>query len=173
MTDRQFLEMVVKQFSLSTHCTHGVDHWIRVHKNGFRLADKNGANKKVIQYFAFLHDCRRLNNGSDYSHGPRAADYARKHRDKINLNDEEFKLLTEALSKHTVGCDHKADITIRTCIDADRLDIGRVGCIVDPARLYTKAAIDEAGSISREKFGYRDRSPIYSRRYRLSVKGTY
>jgi uncharacterized protein len=174
MTDQKFLEMAVKQFSLSIHCIHGVGHWIKVHENGFRLADKNRANKRVIRYFAFLHDCRRLNNGSDHSHGPRAADYARKHRDKINLTDKEFKLLTEALSKHTTGCSYRADITVQTCIDADRLDIGRVGCIIDPAQLYTKAAIEEAKEIRRDKFGYRERSSIYSTtKYNLSVGGAY
>jgi uncharacterized protein len=35
-----------------------------------------------------------------------------------------------------------ADITIQTCWDADRLDLGRVGIVPDPARLCTVAARD-------------------------------
>jgi uncharacterized protein len=35
-----------------------------------------------------------------------------------------------------------ADITIQTCWDADRLDLGRVGTTPDPARLCTAAARD-------------------------------
>ncbi len=35
-----------------------------------------------------------------------------------------------------------ADLTIQTCWDADRLDLGRVGIVVRPARLCTAAARD-------------------------------
>ena len=114
MDDQRFLEVVVKQFRLGTHCLHGVGHWVKVRENGFRLADQNGANKKIIRYFAFLHDCKRMNNNSDYSHGPRAAEFARKHRDEINLDNDEFKLLIEAIANHTKGVSRGSDITVQT-----------------------------------------------------------
>lgn len=164
MNDQQFLEMVVRQFPLTTHCIHGVSHWIKVRENGFRIADRNGANKNIIRYFAFLHDCRRMNNNGDYNHGPRAADFARKHRSKINLSDDEFKLLVEALADHTRGCSKDSDITVKTCLDADRLDLGRVGCVPNPTWLYTDAGKEEAVSIQKRDFGWRDRKPISRRR---------
>ena len=46
---------------------------------------------------------------------------------------------------HDVAIDHtkgllEANITVQTCWDADRLDLGRVGIVPDPARLCTAAA---------------------------------
>ena len=55
------------------------------------------------------------------------------------LSDEEFDLLYEACAGHTDG-DTKADITIQTCWDADRLDLGRVGIMPAPEKLCTAAA---------------------------------
>jgi uncharacterized protein len=77
-------------------------------------------------------------------HGERAAAWARKHRKEIDLEDAQFALLVEALACHNRGCDPRADITVQTCLDADRLDIGPTGAIVDAAHLYTEAAKTEA-----------------------------
>ena len=38
-------------------------------ENGFRLAETNGANLKVVTAFALLHDSRRENDGYDPEHG--------------------------------------------------------------------------------------------------------
>jgi hypothetical protein len=38
----------------------------------------------------------------------------------------------------------EADVTVQTCWDADRLDLGRVGIVPDPARLCTAAAKESA-----------------------------
>jgi uncharacterized protein len=48
-------------------------------------------------------------------------------------------LLHTACADHTKGL-LDADITIQTCWDADRLDLGRVGIVPDPDRLCTDAA---------------------------------
>ena len=42
-------------------------------------------------------------------------------------------------TRHTDG-GTEADITIQTCRDADRLDLGRVGMMPEPAKLCTPAA---------------------------------
>ena len=55
------------------------------------------------------------------------------------LSDEEFDLLYEACAGHTDG-ETEADITIQTCWDADRLDLGRVGVCPEPSKLCTDAA---------------------------------
>jgi uncharacterized protein len=138
--DRKFLEKVIRQFSLDIHGIHGAEHWIRVHENGFRLAQSTGANTEVILWFALLHDSQRVTNMEDMGHGERAAAWARKHRRDIELDDAQFGLLVEALACHNRGCDPRADITVQTCLDADRLDIGRTGAIVSAAYLYTEAA---------------------------------
>jgi uncharacterized protein len=50
-------------------------------------------------------------------------------------------LLFTACVAHTNGS-VEGDITVRTCWDADRLDLGRVGFVIDPQRLGTQAAHD-------------------------------
>jgi uncharacterized protein len=169
VVSQAFIQKIAKQFSVDLHGVHGVRHWIKVHDNGIMLSKETGANVKVILYFAILHDCRRFSNGRDEKHGPRAAAYARKHRDEINLTNEEFELLDEALTTHTNGCGYNADITVQTCLDADRLDIGRVGAIVDPAQLYTKSAIDKADKTRQELFGWKNRTPISKLRQRVMI----
>lgn len=131
-----------QSFRLEWQGLHGAAHWARVRRNGLHLARQNGANSPVVEYFAFLHDACRENEGQDSLHGPHAADFAcaiREHH--IHLDNEEFSLLITAIEGHTFLLDHE-DVTVRTCWDADRLDLARVGIDPDPARLGTAAARD-------------------------------
>jgi uncharacterized protein len=108
--------------------------------NGLRLALYNGANTRVVEYFAFLHDVCRQNDGRDPEHGTRAARFAENIRHQhIALRDDEFSLLIAAMEGHTHSHHHE-DITVRTCWDADRLDLARVCIDPDPARLCTLEA---------------------------------
>jgi uncharacterized protein len=59
-------------------------------------------------------------------HGPRAEVYIRSISDFIPLFPEQFENLCIACRTHTTGT-VPTNITIGTCWDADRLDIGRVG----------------------------------------------
>jgi uncharacterized protein len=52
-------------------------------------------------------------------------------RSLFDLSDEDFQLLYDACAAHTDG-GTQADITIQTCWDADRLDLGRVGMMAAP-----------------------------------------
>jgi uncharacterized protein len=125
---------------------HGIDHWKRVEKNGLRLARStrstrsSGADPIVVTCFAYLHDCMRMNEGHDPEHGKRGAEYARGLRGEIiDLTDEQFEILTFACTWHTAGRE-TPDITIATCWDADRLDLGRVGIVPSAKYLLTDAA---------------------------------
>jgi uncharacterized protein len=113
-----------------------------VRHNGLELARLTGANRKVIEYFPFLHDVCRESDGYDSGHGPRAARFALTIReDHIDLDEEEFALLIAAIEGHTAGGRHE-DVTVSACWDADRLDLARVGITPDPGRLCTAAARD-------------------------------
>ncbi|MCB1209951.1 MAG: hypothetical protein KDK97_11515 [Verrucomicrobiales bacterium] len=119
------------------HSVHGPDHWRRVERNACILAARTGANINVVRLFALFHDSRRLNDGHDPDHGRRGADFATSVRGKwFDLPDDDFALLQYACIWHTDGHHHK-DPTIGTCWDADRLDLGRVGMIPDPAYMST------------------------------------
>lgn len=117
---------------------HGFEHWKRVAENGRELYTE-GVNARVVELFAYLHDFCRQNDGSDYQHGPRAAEKIKEIRNTLlaELSDEEFGMLHDAIRDHTAVA--KTDnITINACFDADRLDLGRVGIDPDPDRMATE-----------------------------------
>ena len=120
---------------------HGVRHWARVYEIGMRLSAKTGAQRQVIELFALFHDARRFNEHTDPQHGPRGARLARDLRPTFfpHLDEPEFSLLFQACSLHTSADNHE-DITLQTCFDADRLDLGRVGIVPDPHLLCTAGA---------------------------------
>jgi uncharacterized protein len=95
----------------------------------------------VVELFALLHDSCREDDGSDSDHGARAAEFAEylASRNVLQLRVDQMDLLTTACRLHSAG--HIAgDVTLRTCWDADRLDLGRIRIRPDPNRLCTDAA---------------------------------
>jgi uncharacterized protein len=134
------LHNVLDDYRLPWNGDHGVAHWARVFENGLRLAEESGAITLVVQLFAILHDCRRRNEHHDPGHGPRAAALARTLLgEAFDLPKDQFRLLHRACAGHTHERTHP-DVTIQTCWDADRLDLGRVGMTPDPRYLCTEIA---------------------------------
>ena len=134
------LHAILEDYALSWDGHHGIAHWARVLENGLRLVRETGANIEVVRLFAILHDSRRVNAGSDPDHGPRAAEFASSLRGRLfDLPEPEFRLLHRACAGHTHERTHP-DVTIQTCWDADRLDLGRVGITPHPSWLCTEAA---------------------------------
>jgi uncharacterized protein len=134
------IDEILEDYALPIRGCHGVVHWARVLENGQRLAVATGANVDVVTLFALFHDSRRVNEDRDFGHGHRGARYAKSLRGKlIHLDDADFELLFEASRLHTDGLTD-GDVTVQTCWDADRLDLGRVGITPDPDQLCTDAA---------------------------------
>jgi uncharacterized protein len=119
---------------------HGAGHWQRVCENGLRLAEETGADPAVLELFAYFHDSRRLSDGWDPEHGHRAAAFIKNLQGShLSLCEEKLEILTFACTHHSDGL-IDADVTVQTCWDADRLDLGRIGIQPDPERLCTAAA---------------------------------
>ena len=138
------IDLLREKFHLDWNGIHGVAHWARVRTNGLTLARRNGANPRIVEYFAFLHDACRRGDGRDPRHGSRAAAFAAQIRERhLDLDDGEFSVLAAAIDGHTHGKSHK-DLTVQTCWDADRLDLGRVGIEPLPERMCTREARDSA-----------------------------
>jgi len=112
----------------------------RVFENGRRLSPMTGAAGQVVDLFSILHEPQRRSEGSDRGHGPRAATYTKTLRSEIDLSDQDFELLLEACDCHTRGTTNRADITVQTCLDADRLDIPTVGLSINTRLLHTPTA---------------------------------
>ena len=139
-------ERVLKETSVNYYSIHGPEHWARVERNGLYIAEKTGADKTIVQLFAVFHDCRRINDHIDDGHGLRGAEYAAKIKDElIDISADDFDKLYYACEWHTDQNDTD-DITVAACWDADRLDIGRVGYIVDARYMNSQPAKEIANS---------------------------
>jgi uncharacterized protein len=143
LNPRALVALLRERFALDWRGIHGAPHWARVRRNGLLLAERTGASRRVVSLFAFLHDSCRQDDGRDAQHGERAAVSvgALRERGLVELSDEEVELLSFACRHHSDGL-VDADVTVQTCWDADRLDLGRVGKRPDPRRLCTPAARD-------------------------------
>lgn len=128
------------QFQINWMGHHGIPHWMRVRANGLMLANQNGANRHVIELFAFFHDAKRVNEHRDDGHGARGAQLAKQLQNRFfEATDEEMDLLILACQGHSDGM-LQGELTVQTCWDADRLDLGRVGIEPNPDYLCTEAA---------------------------------
>ena len=124
---------------------HGLEHWKRVEYNGLMIADMNGADKLVVSLFAYLHDSCRESDHWDQEHGYRAKKFIETDLQPnfLHLPPRQLQLLTEACAFHTDGLT-EADVTVQTCWDADRLDLGRAGIIPKAKLLCTPYAKQDA-----------------------------
>lgn len=132
---------VVQQFHGGKFSIHGPTHWDRVRRFGLKIGESSGADVLVVSLFALFHDSRRENDGFDPGHGLRGALFAKQLREegKFQLDDTRFEKLFYACQWHTDETHHD-DVTIGTCWDSDRLDLGRV--MIQPKSKYlnTEAA---------------------------------
>ncbi|MCX7030009.1 MAG: hypothetical protein NTU62_07795 [Spirochaetes bacterium] len=138
----QLLKIVIDQYRLKVDGVHGIHHWGRVLENGRRLAPLTGADPRVVELFAIFHDACRWRDFLDHDHGHRAAKLVQSLRGDIDLDDDAFGLLVLACECHTRGPRLPCDETVLTCLDADRLDIPRVGMWIRTNLLFTAAARD-------------------------------
>lgn len=136
---------------------HSSRHWYNVSRVAVLLAMQNGGDPAVASAFGWYHDCRRENDGEDPDHGHRGAVLALKHWQNgwLDLTREQADLLMFACQWHTAG--HlDDDPTVQACWDADRLDLPRVGKIVDPYYLNTDAAKEMVKLIGIQYIGVCD-----------------
>jgi uncharacterized protein len=138
----RLLHAILEQYRLPPEGVHGVTHWARVAENGRRLAEITGAHRDIVTLFAYLHDACRASEDWDPERGTRAAQLAARWRGiYFDLPRKDFDLLFTACAAQGAGL-LEGDITLQTCWDADRLDIGRVGVALIPSLLCTEAARD-------------------------------
>jgi uncharacterized protein len=140
MINPDLIEFIRQKFRLNWFGVHGIAHFRRVRDNGLRLAEETKAKTAVVELFAFLHDARRHNEYDDDLHGKRAAKMAKYFQGVFfDLPPDDLELLAYACEFHTSGL-REGDITVLTCWDADRLDLGRVGLRPIARKLCTEAA---------------------------------
>ncbi len=137
---------VLAGYQLDHHGIHGPGHWLRVRANGLALAAQTpGADVRVVELFALLHDCRRQHDGGNHGHGARAAAYAATLAEDglLRLAAEPLERLLASAAGHELG-KVSSDPTIGCCWDADRLELSRLGRRPVARLLSTAAAHDPA-----------------------------
>lgn len=133
-----------ERFKLDWRGIHGAPHWARVRHAGLLLAEKTKADATVVELFAVTHDLCREHDGGDRKHGHRSAELIVEIFDlRLGIAREQAELLAFACRHHSDGLTD-GDVTVQTCWDADRLDLGRVGIRPQSSRLCTPAARDPA-----------------------------
>jgi uncharacterized protein len=148
-------QLVTAQFRLGPRTEHGPAHWRTVRRNGLYLAQVHAADEEIIRLFALFHDSCREDEGWDPQHGPRGAKLALAFRQAghFHLDDTRMALLVTACEIHNGG-PPQSEPTLAVCLDADRLDLGRVGITPDPARLSTSTAQDIATRQAWHELGH-------------------
>ncbi len=142
MSDSAIEKKVKEQFKLGLDSIHGLGHWNRVNQIGFYLAKITNADLRVVSLFSILHDSQRENEDYDPDHGTRAATYTAQLFDAglLPLNQKQLNQLIHACNYHSNPKAQSDDLTVKTCWDADRLDLCRVGEVPNPKFLYTQPA---------------------------------
>ncbi len=120
----------------------GSSHWDMVGLTAAILLSANGHNPVIGHLFGSLHDCCRENDYEDPKHGERAAQFCTTIRDSLPLNDEEFDELYYACWVHNTGLTADERSAVGCLLDADRLDLGRVGFSIEHRLLSTPLAVD-------------------------------
>ncbi len=137
------LQHLRQQFQIDWWGHHGVAHWARVRANGLMLANQTGANRHVVELFAFFHDSCRINEHEDEGHGVCGAVLAKHLKGRFfDATDHEMDLLCFACEHHSDGMT-QGDPTVLTCWDADRLDLLRVGIVPKARYLCTEPARED------------------------------
>ncbi len=107
MRYNELWKLVSEKMGAAASPVHGPTHWKRVCKNGLIVARETGANAEVVELFALFHDSCRLNDGKDHNRVKRAARWVASMRsDLINLSDEHFQCLLEAIRTCQEGRKH-------------------------------------------------------------------
>ena len=136
----------------ATSRIHGLGHWKRVEAFGLLMAEMcPEADREVISWFAYTHDCMRSDDGSCYEHGPDAAAFVDKVRNTYmsDLSDDQIGVLKMACYHHTME-KNTGNVTADICFDADRLDLPRCGVTPDPLCMASGAGAELAGILSAE-----------------------
>lgn len=152
----RLLAAVEERSPLQRSYVHGDQHWRAVAEVGLRLLPENRkADPMVVFLFALFHDSMRANEHEDPDHGRRGADLAKElHGRYFQLTPERFGQLVQACAGHT-EIRFSDDPTVGVCLDADRLNLWRVGITPEAKYLSTDAALeDEIQHWSKSLHGY-------------------
>ncbi len=141
----ELIQIAAKNYPLDPTGAHGPFHWARVIDNGRLLAKIYNVNPRIPELFGAFHDCRRQRESHGTAHGPRGAHALAAIAPTNGLTFDELEYAIAACRYHTQTLfNFDVPIEIQICLDADRLDLLRVGITPDPEYLFTELAKTQA-----------------------------
>lgn len=149
MTWPELIREVVAQAPLSDSPIHGEKHWMSVAKTAFLISDLTGyADKASLLGFALFHDSRRFYDQADPDHGLRAGVYAEQHEGLLQvMGHDKRNDIAEACSSHNWP-DTSQDTFTGICLDADRINLIRLGRRINPSYMSILREEDMRAMIS-------------------------
>jgi uncharacterized protein len=139
---KSVLKKIVDEFYIKQSYIHGTPHWSRVFYYGHYLAELTGMDKENAAFFSIFHDSKRFNDDVDLEHGKRGAEFFRTFDKIITLKPEQKDIIYEACRVHNT-LKQSDSLEVGVCLDADRLDLWRVGIIPENEYLHTIQAKSE------------------------------
>lgn len=153
------LDALVHKVKIDFNGVHGFAHWQAVYRTGRLLS--NQVDGTVLFLFSVFHDFFRETDYADPKHGERAVEsmslieahlkMVGKTLTKLQMEKLAFALKYHDLEPEAYGqldSPLKDDKTVQICLDADKLDLGRVGIQPDERYFLTKEAKDYLQRIS-------------------------
>jgi len=151
----KLFQLICDNYALNLKGIHGIKHWVQVYKNTQFLANAYAIRSDVFMLFALLHDSKREDEYEDRDHGIRAAGSIKDYIQDgvVDLSEEDEARLFYACSNHTHADKNNTlyhDLVVQICLDADKLDIGRVGVIPDESHFLTDVAKEHLVSLKNK-----------------------
>lgn len=111
---------------------HGLDHFMRVRKYAVYIAKKEGANVKIVEAMAFLHDLVRYEDErEEYSVEETIKKATEVLANLKQFSDADAKVILDGIRSHSLHSKIEAipgSLEAKVLFDADKLDsVGRVG----------------------------------------------
>ena len=125
------LKIEVRKKMENNDSAHDFEHIMRVYKNAERIAEKEGADLKIVLAAALLHDIVSYQKSDSRSKNSssESAKEAQKILRRYNYSSDEIKIISDAINDHSFskGIIPKT-LEGKILQDADRLDaIGAIG----------------------------------------------
>ncbi len=148
-----FMDALVFKTTINFNYAHGPAHWQSVYRFGKMLYP--GIDKGVLFYFSVFHDFFKSNDFADKSHGKKALTAMPLIKENLKIwnkdkkaHNSQIEQLAFAFENHDCTIQEYASLTnplkdnknVRACLDADKLDLGRVGIIPESKHLLTEEA---------------------------------
>lgn len=126
----RLLDIVEKKID-NRQGAHGLDHFLRVRNIALKIAEKENANKKIVEAMTLLHDLIRYEDTREKESVKETLIEAKKILKKLSYSKQETKLILDGIKSHSLHSKIKQEpntLEAKILFDADKIDsVGEIG----------------------------------------------